>query len=102
MVPSIQPLSYAHARDNPQAASSDAMQWSIWSIKPDNQYRVLPSHSGDGAREDSDAMVGSTFDTLQIHQVRSWSSEHSGCGFITWVLVSERLSVVYGNRTLSL
>lgn len=47
-------------------------------MKPDNQYRVLPDTAGGehGGMANPD-MVGSTLDTLQIHQV-------SGCGHI-WV-----------------
>ena len=58
------------------AASSDAMQWSIWSVKPDDQYRVLPSHPANEAS--NAAMIGSTIDTLQIHQV-SVAKDNSEC-----------------------
>lgn len=81
-------------RDFPsQTCSSDAMQWSIWSMKPDNQYRVLPDPAGGecGGVANPD-MVGSTLDTLQIHQV-------SRCGWVGGVCLA--LAWRVGGSTVS-
>ena len=80
VVPSLQPpphtMAHPHSHSHPMAASSDAMQWSIWSTRPDNQYKVLPDCEGGVAGAGAgpvvgmdSTMVGSAYDTLQIHQV---------------------------------
>ena len=83
-------------RDHPQACSSDAMQWSIWSVRPDNQYRVLAdsgsgfSSSGRGFEGMAGGpMIASTLDTLQIHQVRTLitNCKVGICGLPHWLFL---------------